>query len=115
MLMEILLGLVVLVLLMVLRSSRKQEMPVGLMIFNLIPLSIAPVLLFMSIFFFDDPKADWRAYAAFFAVNSYPFLILAGMFCSFRLYRQGRRGWAWVPPAVFHGVNLCVLAWLFMH
>ena len=115
MLMEILLGLTALVLLMVLRSGRKQEMPVGLMIFNLIPLSIAPVLLFMSIFFFDDPKADWRAYAAFFAVNSYPFLILAGMFCSFRLYRQGRHGWAWVPPAVFHGINLCFVAWVFLN
>lgn len=113
--MEILLGLVALVLLMVLRSGRKQEVPVSLVVFNLIPLSIAPVLLCMSIFFFDDPKADGGTYAAFFAVNGYPFLILAAMFWSFRLCRQGRHGWAWVPPAVFHGINLCFLAWLFLH
>lgn len=115
MLIVMLLMLVALVLLLVLISGRNQEVPVVLTLFCLIPLAITPGLLFMSIFFFDDPNAGWGAYAAFFAVNSYPFLILAAMFWSFRLYRQGRHGWAWVPPAVFHGVNLCFLVWLFVN
>ena len=113
--MVMLLMLVAVVLLLVLLSGRRQELPIVLTLFNLIPLSIAPVLLSISAFFLDDPNAGWGAYAAFFAVNSYPFLILAAMYGSFRLYRQGRRGWAWVPPAVFHGINLCFLAWLFVH
>lgn len=107
--------LVALVLLLVLLFGRNQGVPVALMLFCLIPLSIVPVLLCLSAFFLDDPKAGWGAYAAFFALNSYPFLILAAMFWSVRLYRRGWHGWAWVPPAVFHGINLCFLAWLFLH
>lgn len=103
-----------LILLVVWALLRSHEMPVGLLLFNLVPIAIAPVLLFMSIFFFDAPGHGAEPYLAFSVVNGYPYLIVGAMFLSNRLWRQGRRRWAWVPPAVFHAVNIGYLLYVFL-
>ncbi|SET17657.1 hypothetical protein [Prevotella sp. kh1p2] len=100
--------------LLCLHVSRKKGVPLLLMVFSLVPFAIAPLLLFMSIFFFDNPSVEWYAWLAFAGINGYSLLILVGAYCSVRLYGKGHRRWAWALPTVFHVINITFLGYLFL-
>ena len=86
--------------------KRNSDVPVWLKLFALSPQLISPLVIFVTIFFFDAPGVSWKAVALFILANAYTFLIYIGAFWACSFYRKGFRRWALVPPSLFTLLNL---------
>lgn len=95
--------------------KRNSDVPVWLKLFALSPQLISPLVMFVTIFFFDAPGVSWKAVALFILANAYTFLIYIGAFWACSFYRKGFRRWALVPPSLFTLINLSACLALFGH
>jgi hypothetical protein len=71
----------------------RPDLPLGFRICNYILLVTIlpwPILLFGSIFLFDAPSNEAKAYPIFFMIFIYPFFILASTIVGFKNYRNIR-------------------------
>lgn len=75
----------------IVRSLRRDGFPAGLIaaeISCLLPVIAAPLVLFGSVFMFDNPSNTLRTFVCFLLVNSYSVFLAGGFLLSRRIYKK---------------------------
>ena len=79
----------------------------------LLPILAAPLVLYSTIFFFDNPSNVSEAFAWFVAVNSYSFILLGICWVSVWMYSKYRRCLPAILPFLFYLGVIYVGYWYF--
>lgn len=57
---------------------------------GLLPIVLWPLVFFVTIFLFDNPKNEMATFGLFLLINSYPFLLIGNLLLSFKLFSVAR-------------------------
>ena len=72
-------------------KTRRPSWFILLLIVSLLPIILWPLIWFGSVFLFDNPKDINDTFLLFFAVNSYPFVLIINAIVGYRIYPKRKK------------------------